>query len=89
MFQKLYKKIKEFFEEKGQGVVEYALVLGFVAVISVILLSKSSLQQNVQKNIDNQNTVLSAMDARFDNLATSTDGTTVTNNLTGETSAKT
>ena len=75
MFQKLYKKLKELFEEKGQGVVEYALVLGFVAVISVILLSKSSLQQNVQKNIDNQNTVLSAMDSRFNDVAGKTETT--------------
>ncbi len=74
MFQKLQKKLKEFFGEKGQGVVEYALVLGFVAVISVILLSKSSLQANIQKNIDNQNNVLSAMDARFNELKTTTTG---------------
>ncbi len=89
MFQKLQKKLKEFFSEKGQGVVEYALVLGFVAVIAVILLSKSSLQQNVQKNIDNQNTVLSAMDARFSELKTTTtgegDNQTTIDNLTGQT----
>lgn len=75
MFKKIQEFVKKFIEEKGQGVVEYALILGFVAVIAVILLSKTSLQENVQANIDNQNSVLKAMDSRFDAVANSVSGT--------------
>ena len=51
MFQKLQKKIKEFFEEKGQGVVEYALILGFVAILAVALFQANGLQSKVQNNM--------------------------------------
>ena len=35
----MLKKIREFFSQKGQGIVEYALLLGFVAAITVGLFS--------------------------------------------------
>ena len=65
MFQKLQKKIKEFIEEKGQGVVEYAMVLGFVAVIAIYLLTGSSLTENTKANIDNINSVATDINASF------------------------
>ena len=51
MFQKLQKKIKEFIEEKGQGVVEYAMVLGFVAIIAIWLLKTSNLNTTIEDNV--------------------------------------
>ena len=38
MLQKIQKKLKEFFEEKGQGAVEYALVLGFVVIRKIVAI---------------------------------------------------
>ena len=35
----MLKKIRELFSQKGQGIVEYALLLGFVAAITVGLFS--------------------------------------------------
>lgn len=31
----MLQKIKKFFSQKGQGIVEYAMVLGFVALLAV------------------------------------------------------
>ena len=33
----MLQKIRKLFSQKGQGIVEYALLLGFVAVITVVL----------------------------------------------------
>ena len=49
----MLKKIREFISEKGQGVVEYALILGFVAILAVSLIGGSGLVKAVQDNIDN------------------------------------
>lgn len=51
MFQKIQKKIKEFLNEKGQGIVEYALILGFVGIIAIALISKSGLRNSVEADI--------------------------------------
>ena len=65
----MLKKIREFFQkkdsEKGQGAVEYALVLGFVAVIAIYLLTGSSLTENTKANIDNINSVATDINASF------------------------
>ena len=62
MLQKLQKKLKAFIEEKGQGVVEYALVLGFVAVIAVYLIGNSDIKgQVVDKGINNAKSAATVM----------------------------
>ena len=61
MLQKLQKKIKEFFEEKGQGVVEYALILGFVAILAVALFQANGLKSKVDGNISAVGGELGAM----------------------------
>ena len=66
MFQKLQKKLKEFFEEKGQGAVEYALVLGFVAVIAVYLLTGSNLTEDTKANLDNVDKVATAITKAYE-----------------------
>lgn len=56
----MLKKIRELISEKGQGVVEYALILGFVAILAVSLIGGSGLVKAVQDNIDNVVKVLKA-----------------------------
>lgn len=56
----MLKKIRELLIEKGQGIVEYALILGFVAIIAVGLLGGSGLADTVKQNIDNMKEVLRA-----------------------------
>ena len=48
----MIKKIREFFSQKGQGVVEYALILGFVAVIAVSLINTGGLQDSLEETIE-------------------------------------
>ncbi|MBQ3726172.1 MAG: pilin protein [Selenomonadaceae bacterium] len=64
------KKIRELFkkykEEKGQGVVEYALVLGFVAVIAVYLIGRGDLQNTVvKKGVDNATAAADVLTAAY------------------------
>ena len=66
MFQKIQKKIREFIKEKGQGTVEYALIIGFVAIIAVYMLTGSGLTSNAKANIDNANQVATDIDSQFD-----------------------
>lgn len=72
MFQKIQKKIQEFLKEKGQGVVEYALILGFVAIIAVYLINNSSLRDNVRQNINDANAVMTDMHKAYTDAKAST-----------------
>ena len=65
MLKKLRELFKKYKEEKGQGVVEYALVLGFVAVLAVYLINSSNLNTKVNQNVDNAGKVLDAMSAAY------------------------
>ena len=44
----MLQSIKKFFDEKGQGIVEYALILAFVVAIAVALTNSSGLKDSVQ-----------------------------------------
>ncbi len=55
----MLQKIRKLFTPKGQGVVEYALILGFVAVIAVYILKGSGLTKELQDNVDNAKEVVS------------------------------
>ncbi|WP_288807770.1 Flp family type IVb pilin [uncultured Mitsuokella sp.] len=37
-----------YFSEKGQGIVEYALILAFVTIIAAALINAGGLQENIQ-----------------------------------------
>ena len=52
MLQKLHKFFKKF-TEKGQGLVEYALILGFAAVIGALLFKSTGLQSQTSTAISN------------------------------------
>ncbi|MBR6888172.1 MAG: pilin protein [Selenomonadaceae bacterium] len=76
MLQKLQKKLKAFIEEKGQGVVEYALVLGFVAVIAVYLIGNSDIKgQVVDKGINNAKSAATVMQTEFNTASAKDTGT--------------
>ena len=49
MLQKIYQRLKQ----KGQGVVEYALLLGVVAVLVVGFVSKGGLTETFGKTLSN------------------------------------
>lgn len=48
----MLKKIREFFKEKGQGVVEYALVLGVAALIAAALLANGGLGDKIVGSVN-------------------------------------
>lgn len=60
---------REFYTQRGQGIVEYGLIIGFVAVIAIFILNGSGLKENVDKNITNANTVASTMDSEYKKAA--------------------
>lgn len=65
MFQKIQNLIEKL-KEKGQGVVEYALVLGFVAVIAVYLIGSADLKTNVvDKGTNNAKSAAQGMENAF------------------------
>jgi len=46
--------LREFFrEEKGQGLVEYALILAFVAVLAYMMFKTSGMQSDVTSTFSN------------------------------------
>ena len=57
MLQKIQQLVKKL-TEKGQGVIEYALMLGFVAVIAYYLIGTADLDTHVTKNVTNIKTEL-------------------------------
>ena len=61
----MLKKIRKTLTQKGQGVVEYALILGFVAIIAVYLLTGSGLKDSLKTNINNANAVAEEMDLQY------------------------
>ena len=65
MLQKIQKKIQDFIKEKGQGTVEYALILGFVAIIAVYMLTGSGLKDDVKTNVSNADTVSKNLQSEF------------------------
>lgn len=56
----MLKKIREFFSQKGQGIVEYALILGLAAAIAAGLVGGSGLQAELQQAIKNVKEVVTA-----------------------------
>ena len=52
MLKRIFKLFRKKKLEKGQGVVEYALILGFVAVLAAYLLSGSKLIPSIETSID-------------------------------------
>ena len=45
----MLQSIKKFFDEKGQGIVEYALILAFVVAIAVALTNSGGLKESVNE----------------------------------------
>ncbi|MBQ6297948.1 MAG: hypothetical protein IJK81_09735 [Selenomonadaceae bacterium] len=69
MFKRIREKLQKILpppiSQKGQGVVEYGLILGFVAVIGVYLVSQSGIKDAVKDNVSNARVVLSNMNIEY------------------------
>ena len=74
---------KKFFTQKGQGLVEYALLFGFVAAVALIVFLKGGFGQSVSGTFDTAGDNVTAagnglFDSSDDEEATSTDPETMT-----------
>ena len=56
----MLQKIRARLKQKGQGVVEYALLLGFVAIVTVGLISKDGLYTTFQTTLQSLTTRITA-----------------------------
>ena len=55
----MLKKIRELFKtEKGQSVVEYVLLLGFITIVALSLLDGSNLQSSITKAVNNAKEII-------------------------------
>lgn len=62
----MLKKIRELFKtEKGQSVVEYVLLLGFITIVALSLLDGSNLQSSITKAVNNAKEIIQS--ARLSN----------------------
>ena len=52
--------LRKFFTEKGQGIVEYAVLLAFVVAIAAYLFSESGVKSEVSKTFSKTVSVLSS-----------------------------
>ena len=62
----LVQKIKS--SEKGQGMVEYALIIAFVAAIAIFVLSNDGLGGAVGSAFENASTKIEEANNSFDDL---------------------
>ena len=70
----MLKKIREFFKEKGQGVVEYALVLGVAALIAAALLANGGLGDKIVGSV---NKVGDSIDTAATKISAAVGGVTI------------
>ena len=70
----MLQKIREFLKEKGQGTVEYGLIIGFVAIIAVWMLTGSGLKDDVKTNVTNADTVSKNLQSEFNAASNSSGG---------------
>ncbi len=74
MLKKIRELFKQYKEEKGQGVVEYALMLGFVAVLAIYMINNSNLLSDVKTNVGNADKVATAINAQYTSAAAAAAG---------------
>ncbi|MBR2733586.1 MAG: Flp family type IVb pilin [Selenomonadaceae bacterium] len=65
--QKLMDKLKK--SEKGQGMVEYALIIAFVAAIAIYVLN-NGLKDAVKGSFDNASAMISSANAETNKINT-------------------
>lgn len=80
----MLQQLKKFFDEKGQGIVEYALILAFVVAIAVALTSSGGLKEAVNEAFGD--TAKAISDTKNGNAVTptsSSSGTDATSSSSG------
>ena len=63
----LVQKLKS--SEKGQGMVEYALIIAFVAAIAILVLGENGLGGAVSSAFDNASSMITSANDRATSLA--------------------
>ena len=61
----MLKKIREFFSQKGQGVVEYAILLGLAAAIAAALVGGAGLQKHADDAVSHASAVGEAANSYY------------------------
>ena len=56
MLQKIQKYVQKFFSQKGQGTVEYALLLAVVAAVAYNLLKSDGIAAQAKQSVANMKT---------------------------------
>lgn len=54
----MMRKIRKFLGEKGQGIVEYALILAFVVAVAAVLTNKGGIKDAIENVFSNVTTQL-------------------------------
>lgn len=62
----MLQKIRELLKEKGQGIVEYAMILGFVAVVAIGLLGSDGLKKQVSTALTNITGQFTTLNKEYD-----------------------
>lgn len=62
----MLQKIRQITKEKGQGIVEYAMILGFVAVVAIGLLGSDGLKKQVSTALTNITSQFSTLNKEYD-----------------------
>lgn len=62
----MLQKIRELLKEKGQGIVEYAMILGFVAVVAIGLLGSDGLKKQVSTALTNITSQFTTLNKEYD-----------------------
>lgn len=62
----MLQKIRELLKEKGQGIVEYAMILGFVAVVAIGLIGNDGLKKQVSTALTNITSQFTTLNKGYD-----------------------
>ena len=85
-FYNLFDKMKEKLTKKGQGMVEYALILGAVAVLAAVILADGGgLRTAITNAFDNANTQVTNATSSVGGSNSSTGGGNTTSDTSGGT----
>ena len=78
MYKFFNKFSRDYLKQKGQGMVEYALILAFVVGIAAFLVGNSDIGNAIQQTFQNVTNTLNTSNANSTTSGTTTGGTSGT-----------